>query len=92
MQTDLQHLFEGANQGSFDSFITRLDQKPNAIILTELEKQISILLWMNFDHYEIAQLLNIEVADVEMERERIREKLVLNENETIQKYLHSQLS
>lgn len=90
MQSDFQDLFKGAGHGLLDGVMTKLNQEKTAV-LTELEKDISILLWLNFDHYEIAQLLNVELADVEMERERIREKLALAGKETIQHYIQTNL-
>ncbi len=91
MQADIQDLFRGANQGSLDGVVSRLNQQKSAD-LTEIEKDISVLLWMNFDHYEISQLLNIEVADVEMERERIREKLSLNSSQTIKSFIQTNMA
>lgn len=91
MQSDLQDLFSGAGQGLLDGVMSKLDQQKTGV-LTELEKDISILLWLNFDHYEIAQLLNVELADVEMERERIREKLSLAGKQTIQQYIQANLA
>lgn len=59
--------------------------------LSELERELCILFWMNFDNYEIAQLANIELADVEMEREVIRQKLGIDEG-TIQTYIQRSLN
>ena len=91
MQSDLQDLFKGAGEGLLDGVMAKLNQQ-NTSILTELEKDISVLLWLNFDHYEIAQLLNVELADIEMERERIRQKLALAREETIQHYIQTNLA
>lgn len=91
MRSNLQDLFKGANQHVLTGVISKLNE-PRAISLTELEKEISVLIWMNFDHYEIAQLLNIELADVELERECIREKLALDKDQSIQSFIHNHLA
>ena len=91
MQSHIQDLFQGANYGLMEAVITKLNQE-NPTSLTELEKDISVLLWLNFDHYEISQLLNVEVADVEMERERIRVKLALASDQSIQSFIQTNLA
>lgn len=74
-----------------DDVLTRLNAEER-LLLTDQEKDISVLLWLNFDHYEIAQLLNMELADIELERERIREKLALSGEQTIQQFIQTNLA
>ncbi len=59
--------------------------------LTELERELCILFWMSFDNYEVAQLANMELADVELEREVIREKLGISKD-TIQGFIQKSLN
>ena len=91
MQSDIQDLFQGATHGLMKRAIGKLNQQ-NSGPLTEFEKDMSVLLWLNFDHYEISQLLNVELADVEMERERIREKLALSSEQSIKSYIQTNLA
>ena len=91
MQSNIQDLFPGANQGLLDGVQSMLNRGATTS-LSELEKDISILLWMNFDHYEISQLLNLELADVEMERDRIREKLALRSEQSIKTFIQTNLA
>ena len=91
MQPDLQNLFHDSSKGMLDDVLSRLNDEER-LLLTDQEKDISVLLWLNFDHYEIAQLLNMELADIELERERIREKLALSGEQTIQQFIQTNLA
>ena len=91
MLTDFKELFRGM-EPKYISAVFQKMQPQQVSSLTELEKELCILLWMNFDNFEIAQLLNIEVADVELERERVREKLGVGDEDSIQGYMQKNLA
>ncbi|MDZ7847265.1 MAG: hypothetical protein U5L96_11085 [Owenweeksia sp.] len=86
MHTDFQDLFRGMEPKHLSAFLNRFKSSQMAV-LTQLEKELCILVWLNFDNHEIAQLLSIELADVDLERERIREKLKIKFPSGIQGFM-----
>lgn len=92
MQSEFYHLFQEDPNLDLIAVQERLEVLEGQQSLTELERQLCVLMGLNFDNYEIAQLANIELGDVELERERIRQKLHVAEDQSIRDFMRQKQS